>query len=589
MSKEFLWTLEDISVNGIQQKRLNSICLNIPPGMSSIIGWSGAGKSTLIDLLSGQIEKSSGNISRNFQNENSPIPLYIVPQNFGLWPQLSVMDHILKSMPTKDKVTAENLLTSFDLQEKTESSIDQLSQGECSRLAVARALATEAQVILMDEPLSNVDPSRKSSYWKIIQEYALANKRSVIFSTHEPSEALAYSQNSICLHKGSLVSSGNTYELYNSPKDELTASLLGPGNWLDNENFANKVKFCRPENLRIEESEQGEYAIIKSTFFGHYSRSELNNGKSYFHTSPKVLAKGMKVIITLLLVLLYSCTPKSESTLTFSEVTSWNMPASGQKLPGPRAVSPGLNDQVIVMDDAGRLLLYDENGKELKRWNMPDTELGHPEGATVFADGRIAVADTHYARVVIFNEDGTVQSMFGTRGSKEGQFYSPVGIALDDKENIYVCEYGKNDRIQKFTKDGKFIISFGSAGTGDGQLQRASDLIWFEGKIYVADAVNNRVQVFSDEGKFIKVLTGEDSNLYMPYDIDMSPDGFLYIAEYGHSRISKVSFEGKVLGHFGSPGTELNQFKTPWGIAVSSKGIVYVADTGNRRVTKLKP
>ncbi|MCM8528018.1 MAG: hypothetical protein NE327_15960, partial [Lentisphaeraceae bacterium] len=370
---------------------------------------------------------------------------------------------------------------------------------------------------------------------------------------------------------------------------QLTASLLGPGNWFNNEEFAKDLKFCRPESLYFEEAESGNHEISESTFFGNYSHSTLNSGNSYFHTSSKALKKGMKVAISILLILLYSCTPKSESTLTFSNISSWNMPASGQRLPGPRAVSPGLNDQVIVMDDAGRLLLYDADGKELKRWDMPETELGHPEGAAVFADGRIAVADTHYARVVIFDEDGSVQSMFGSRGAEEGQFYSPVGIALDDKENIYVCEYGKNDRIQKFTKDGQFLKSFGSPGTAAGQLQRASDLIWFEGNIYVADAVNNRIQIFSDEGEFIKVLAGPESNLYMPYDIDMSPDGFLYIAEYGHSRISKISIDGKVHGHFGSPGTELNQFKTPWGIAVSAKGKIYVADTGNRRVIKLTP
>ena len=589
MSNEILWTLKSISLKGREDYRLMQVSLQVPSGMTAIIGWSGAGKSTLIEILSGQLDPDTGNLERHFKNNSSYIPLYIVPQDFGLWPQINVLGHILKCMPKQNKELALQLLKNFDLKEKAKSSIDQLSQGECSRLAVARALATEAQVILMDEPLSNVDISRKSHYWKLIEEYGQSHNRSILFSTHDAQEALAYSQNTICLHKGELTASGLTLEIYQNPPDKLTASLLGPGNWFENETFATEIKFCRPENLIVRECDEEKLEVVSSKFFGSHSYSEFSNGKTYFHTSPKILKKGTKVIISLLLIFFLSCTPKSKNYLNFQKVSSWNMPAAGQRLPGPRAVSPGLNDQVIVMDDAGRLLLYDADGKELKRWNMPETELGHPEGAAVFSDGRIAVADTHYARVVVFNKDGSVQSMFGTRGSKEGQFYSPVGISLDDQENIYVCEYGKNDRIQKFTKDGKFLLSFGSPGTEKGQLQRASDLIWFEGKIYVADAINNRIQVFTDEGKFIKVLAGKDSGLYMPYDIDMSPDGFLYIAEYGHSRITKISFDGKVLGHFGSPGTELNQFKTPWGIAVSSKGIVYVADTGNRRVTKLKP
>ena len=587
MSEEnILWEISSLCVNGRGKYRLKNADLTIYSGLSSICGFSGAGKSTLIEVLSTQLSPDTGSVSP-FLPE-AKCPLYIVPQDFGLWPSINVFDHVYKCMPKPDKDKALTLLSQMDLSHKERSSIDELSQGECSRLAIARALATEAKVILMDEPLANVDSSRKSTYWAAIEEYAQKGN-SIIFSTHEPAEALAYSQNIICLHEGEVLEAGLTEEIYRQPKNEISASLLGPGNWIKGEDFSEGREFCRPPELILKESEAGKYTVVQSRFFGVYTETLLNNGKSYFHCSPAALNKGAKVLISLLLLLLYSCTPKGADTLTFKDISSWNMPASGQKLPGPRAVSPGLNDEVIVMDDAGRLLLYDKDGKELKRWNMPETELGHPEGAAVFADGRIAVADTHYARIVIFDVNGKVQSMFGSRGAEEGQFYSPVGIALDDKENIYVCEYGKNDRIQKFTRDGKFLKAFGSAGTGDGQLQRASDLIWHENKLYVADAVNNRIQVFSDDGSFLKVLAGEEAGLYMPYDIDMSPDGNLFVAEYGSSRISKLSFEGKVLGHFGSPGTEMNQFKTPWGIAVSAKGIIYVADTGNRRVIKLSP
>ena len=582
-----LWDITNISKQGRDKPRLNDVSLKVSTGCTSIIGKSGAGKSTLIDLLSTQISPSEGSINSLYPKD-SPCPLYIVPQDFGLWSSLTVYDHLFKSMPKPDPNKTDGLLKSFDLEMKSNSTIEELSQGEKSRLAVARALATEAKVILMDEPLANVDSSRKEQYWATIQEYA-NNGNSIVFSTHTPSEALAYSSRTICLNEGKLLCSGPTLEIYKNPPCPLTASLLGPGNWFDEEVFAKEKTFCRPEDISIQESQNGKFEVKETTFFGLYSKTKLSNGKSYFHTGSTPLSTGLRVTVTLLMFLLAACKPNSEKQLQFNDVSSWNMPASGQKMPGPRAVSPGLNDQVIVMDDAGRLLLYDKDGKEIKRWNMPATELGHPEGASVFADGRIAVADTHYARVVIFNEDGTVESTFGSRGSEEGQFYSPVGIALDDEENIYVCEYGKNDRIQKFSKDGKFITAFGSAGTGEGQLQRASDLIWHKDKLYVADAVNNRIQVFSDDGKFLKILAGEEAGLYMPYDIDMSPDGHLYVAEYGSSRITKLDFNGKVLGRYGSPGTELNQFKTPWGIAVSGKGVIYVADTGNRRVIKLKP
>ena len=590
-SEQILWKLIEVDVEGINEPRLSEINLHIPAGITAVSGWSGAGKSTLIQLLSGQLDITSGVIEQCYKAQSS-CPLFIVPQDFGLWPRINVLGHIIKAMPVKDREKALSLLKTFDLEDKSDCSIDTLSQGECSRLSVARALATEADILLMDEPLANVDSARKDIYWQAIIDYATEKKRSVIFSTHIPSEAIAYSENIICLHKGQVISYGKTLDVYHNPEDVNTASLLGPGNWIENEDWAHGKSFCRPEELTITENDQGSETVISSRFYGLYTNSELtgkNGVRKFIHSSKRPLPKGVKVIISLMLLFIFfSCTPGDESTLEFSSVSSWNVPSSGQRLPGPRAVSPGLNNEVIVLDDAGRLLVYDESGKEIKRWPMPATDLGHPEGAAVFSDGRIAVADTHYARVVVFKSNGEVDFTFGKSGVGLGDFYSPVGITLDKDENIYVCEYGKNDRVQKFTKEGKFILSFGESGTGNGQLQRASDLIWHEGKIYVADAVNNRIQVFTDDGKFVKVLAHDKSNLYMPYDIDMSPDGFLYIAEYGHSRITKMDFNGKVIGRFGSPGTELNQFKTPWGIAVSAKGIVYVADTGNRRITRLE-
>ena len=111
----------------------------------------------------------------------------------------------------------------------------------------------------------------------------------------------------------------------------------------------------------------------------------------------------------------------------------------------------------------------------------------------------------------------------------------------DDRENLYVCEYGSNDRVQKFTREGEFLMAFGTFGTDDSQFQRPSGMVWHDGKVYVADAINNRIQVYTDTGTFVGALGGEAQplGLEFPYDITLGRDGALYVAEYGSGRVAK--------------------------------------------------
>jgi DNA-binding beta-propeller fold protein YncE len=258
-------------------------------------------------------------------------------------------------------------------------------------------------------------------------------------------------------------------------------------------------------------------------------------------------------------------------------------------MPKPRHIEIDARDNVIVLDTAGRVLVYDHRGQAVRQWDMPTNEAGNPEGTCALKDGRIAVADTHYSRVVFFDRDGKVLSTLGIDGPDAGQFRYPVSIVQDDDENIYVCEYGGNDRVQKFTPDGQFILAFGGNGTQPGQFQRASGMIYRDGKIYIADAINNRIQVFDTDGRFIAILGGEDAPaLNYPYDLCLCPDGTLLVIEYGAARITRLSLDGTVLGRFGGPGRGMGKFATPWSIGIDSQGLVRVADTGNHRIVEFQ-
>jgi iron(III) transport system ATP-binding protein len=266
------------------------------------------------------------------------------------------------------------------------------------------------------------------------------------------------------------------------------------------------------------------------------------------------------------------------------------LPPVDARMPAPRGMTFGPAGELYILDNAGRVIVYDSNRKITKTWFMPDHSIGKPEGICIFKDGRIAVADTHYHRVVFFDNDGKVVGKHGSQGKAPGQFVYPVALTQDPDGNYYVCEYGGGDRIQKFDVSGKLIKQFGGFGTADGEFQRPSGIVWLDRKVYIADAINNRIQVFSDSGEFLEILGARDSMpaLHYPYDLAKTPSGDLMTVEYGAGRITKLDLNGKVLARFGTTGTESNQFTTPWGLAIDKLGNVFVADTGNRRFVELE-
>ena len=341
--------------------------------------------------------------------------------------------------------------------------------------------------------------------------------------------------------------------------------------------------------------------VRRSSFAGSVAQVELEHDESrevkrfYHRPSSDGLRAGervvLKALLALLVVLGISCGKSDEPVLPVEEVRAWMLPADGTRIPAPRALAVGPRDELFVLDTAGRILVYDVERDLARSWRMPEVEAGRPEGVLVLDDGTVVVADTHYHRVVVFDGSGTELRRFGREGRADGEFIYPVALARDDAGNLYVCEYGSNDRIQKFSPGGVHLASFGSFGTGKGQFQRPSGVAWREGKVYVADAVNNRVQVFTDGGEFVGVLGEPDGRLSLsfPYAMELGGDSALYIIEYGAGRVTKLSTGGELLGRFGSTGTGEGRFATPWGIAVDSRGRIIVADTGNRRLVELGP
>ena len=264
----------------------------------------------------------------------------------------------------------------------------------------------------------------------------------------------------------------------------------------------------------------------------------------------------------------------------------------------PRAITIDDSDQLHIIDMTSRIQVFDRLGQLQKFWKTPECVNGKPCGISILRDGRIAVPDTHYFRVLFYTPEGqllTDQTIGGKNGRGEGEFGFLTDVAEDSKGNLYVSEYGDFDRIQKFAPDGKYISSFGAHGTETGEFLRPQGiLIDDKDQLWIADACNHRIQVFdtSTETPTFKFTFGSFGNgigeLNYPYNLLFDGQGFLYVCEFGNHRLQKFDLKGNSHGVWGGPGREPGQLHQPWGMTLDSKGYFHVIDSYNHRVQRFK-
>jgi ABC-type multidrug transport system ATPase subunit len=604
---ERLWHLEEVRVEGWARPRLDIAALDIPRAITAVLGISGAGKTTLLNLLCGFTRPDRGRVDCFLTRNNCRLPLFWVPQNDGLWPHRTARAH-LEHVKNGEARPARDWLADFNLSDHAEKTPEQLSHGERNRLAIARALASGASVLVLDEPMAHVDPAQIGDYWKVIRDRCRESGISLIIATHSPEVALSEAEHAICLRDGRVIYSGPMHDLYHSPCSPEEAALLGPANWLSPDesrqwlgSVADRDRCYRPEQIVVSASPDGPFTVEETRFAGSFGEVAISDARTatsrrFFHRpSGPGLSTGQRVALKLIVALCMcffasACDKKDQPALKVREIHYWTVPPQGSRFPAPRSVTCGPNHENYVLDRGGRILVYGESGALLRKWDMPDARTGNPEGACVFLDGRIAVADTHYSRVVFFNHDGKVVGMLGSAGQAPSQFVFPVCVTQDPHGNFYVGEYGGNDRVQKFSVDGKFLLQIGRCGTAPGEFERASGVVWRDGLLYIADSFNNRIQVFTDAGEFRAVFGSPDQSVELgyPYALALGPQNDLFVIEYSTARVSRFDLKtGRLLGRFGSPGRGEGQFATPWGLDVDSKGTILVADTDNRRIVEL--
>ncbi len=210
-----------------------------------LLGPSGCGKSTLLRILAGLLEPDSGEILYNDRNilelppEKRRSPM--VFQNYALWPHLTVFENVAmplaaaKISKTMIKVKVNAALKMVKLESLADRRPAGLSGGQQQRVALARCLALDSDILLLDEPLSNLDAQLRDLMRNELTKLCQENHLTSLYVTHDRKEALSMADRAAVLNGGILQQTGTPRELYYRPLNTFVADFLGLANYLNGE------------------------------------------------------------------------------------------------------------------------------------------------------------------------------------------------------------------------------------------------------------------------------------------------------------------------------------------------------------------
>ena len=226
-----------------QSRAVDGLTLEIKPGeLFFLLGPSGCGKTTALRLVAGFYAPDEGRIILN-ERDQSRVPPHkrntgMVFQNYALWPHMNVWNNVAYGLKMRrvsedeKKQRVGHALETVQMETYAERLPNQLSGGQQQRVALARALVIEPDVILLDEPLSNLDAKLRIEMRAQIKEIHQKIGRTMIYVTHDQAEALSMADRIAVMYRGRAVQVGTPRQLYTRPESAFVAEFIGGTNLL---------------------------------------------------------------------------------------------------------------------------------------------------------------------------------------------------------------------------------------------------------------------------------------------------------------------------------------------------------------------
>ena len=311
--------IKNISFTYTETPVIEEVSFSITKGQNTaIIGESGCGKSTLLKLIYGLYDLNSGSITYN----EKPIlgPKYnLVPgedyikylaQDFDLMPYITVEENVGKFLsnmyPEEKKLRVQELLDMVEMTAFAKVKAKFLSGGQQQRVALARVLALEPEILLLDEPFSQIDSFRKNSLRRNLFKYLKDKGVTCIIATHDSTDALSFSDETIVVQNGRVVAKGDSKSLYENPGNKYVASLFGEVNELrlmqliDIEPEDDQLLLLYPHHLKVVDNGMMQVVVKQCYFKGsHYLVKAAFERRAIFFEHDTELELNQEVFLML--------------------------------------------------------------------------------------------------------------------------------------------------------------------------------------------------------------------------------------------------------------------------------------------------
>lgn len=281
----------DIRLKGISHsygahKALDDIHLEVAQGeLVALLGPSGCGKTTLLRIIAGLIPLNvgSGQIYFGSEEVSTWAPqkrnAAMVFQSYALFPHMTVTENIEYGLLMRKKDAASRQRQVSQIMEKVQLTslgarkIQELSGGQQQRVALARSLVVNPDVLLFDEPLSNLDEKLRVAMRQEIRRIQKESGITSVYVTHDQEEAMAIADRIVIMKDGQILQTGTPREVYEAPVNRFVASFMGECNFFEDEHG---VTMCRPDTIRLSPGGNEKGTVTWIEYLGSIQKVKLS-------------------------------------------------------------------------------------------------------------------------------------------------------------------------------------------------------------------------------------------------------------------------------------------------------------------------